>query len=336
MGPVCRNNRKTSPTRVQIVGGGSVLLVDGPVDGRIIQIADAQHGLVSRRQLLLAGLTRHMIQTRLEREQLRPAHQGVYVVAQLSDRQSGREAAALLACGPRAVLSHFTAARWWKLVPAHADELVDVLIPRAGGRGRSRTGIRVHRTTSLPANQIRRIQGLPLTSPERALLDIAPRLSPRQLERALDEGLALRITSRTKLETLVAASDGHHGVPPLIPLLDSRRSPTLTHSQIEEHLLSLIRAAGLPDPILQAQLHGFSIDAYWPEARYAVEVDGYPWHTVKTNFERDRRKDRILQQHGIQVTRTTGDQLRDEPLQLVAHIAQTLALRSRPSALASQ
>jgi very-short-patch-repair endonuclease len=65
---------------------------------------------------------------------------------------------------------------------------------------------------------------------------------------------------------------------------------------------------------------------YWPQARFAVEIDGYAWHTTKTNFTRDRRKDRVLADHGIALTRVTWDQLHAEPLQLIAHFARHLPL----------
>jgi very-short-patch-repair endonuclease len=81
-------------------------------------------------------------------------------------------------------------------------------------------------------------------------------------------------------------------------------------------------------------VHGFRIDAYWPEARFAVEIDGFQWHgRTKTAFERDRRKQQVLPEHEIEVARTTWDQITEEPLQLVAHVSQRLALRTATATL---
>lgn len=68
------------------------------------------------------------------------------------------------------------------------------------------------------------------------------------------------------------------------------------------------------------------MDFYWPQAHFAVEIDGYAWHATKTNFTRDRRKDRVLAERGITLTRVTWSQLNEEPLHLIAHFARRLAL----------
>lgn len=256
------------------------------------QLLSLQHGCVSRRQLLTAGLTRGQIEHRLDRGRLEPVHRGVYTVAGVPDVPLRREAAALLACGPAAVLGLLTAARMWKLFPAPSDASpIDVLLTE-GNRGRTRAGIELHRTATITAADRRVLLGLPVTSPVRTLVDVATLdcVSDRRLERALDEALGLRITSIAKLTGAIAAHPGRSGI---------------------------------------SRVAGFEVDAYWPEARFVVEFDSYRWHMLRGNFERDRRKDRALQGRGLLVSRVTWEQMRDERLKVATDIATTLARRMR-------
>lgn len=99
--------------------------------------------------------------------------------------------------------------------------------------------------------------------------------------------------------------------------------------EAEERFLALMREAGLPTPHTQVEMHGFRVDVYWPEARFAVEFDGLQWHNrAKKSFERERRKQQVLQDHEIEVARTTWEQITQEGLQLVVHISRRLAIRT--------
>lgn len=295
------------------------------------QLLSLQHGCVSRRQLLTAGLTRGQIEHRLDRGRLEPVHRGVYTVAGVPDVPLRREAAALLACGPAAVLGLLTAARMWKLFPAPSDASpIDVLLTD-GNRGRTRAGIELHRTATITGADRRVLLGLPVTSPVRTLVDVATLdcVSDRRLERALDEALGLRITSIAKLTVAIAAHPGRPGISRVRELLAQRQGSTVTRTDAEERFLALIREAGLPDPQMQAPIAGFEVDAYWPEARFVVEFDSYRWHMLRGNFERDRRKDRALQGLGLLVSRVTWEQMRDERLKVATDIATALARRMR-------
>lgn len=317
-----------------MLGSWRFLVVTGPPDDRLSQLLEAQHACVSRRQLLAAGLTDNQIRTRTTRHQLELVHLGVYTAAGIPELPLRLEAAALLACGPAAVLGLLTAAEMWKLLPPPpGPSRVSVLVT-AGSRGRSLAGIDLHRTTTLTTGDIRHLHGLPLTSPERTLIDLASldAVGDRQLEHALDEALGRRITSLTKLTDAIAGHRSQPGAARLKRQIAARTTSTITKSDFEARFLKLIRQAGLPDPQTQARFGVFEVDAYWPHARFAVEFDSYQWHRVKTNFERDRRKDRTLQRLGIQVTRITWSQMRNDALELIADIATTIAQRARDAA----
>lgn len=293
----------------------------------VSEVARRQHGYVSNRQLRAIGYTRKHIRTLQAHGALHPIHHGVYAVGHTAVTPLGGEAAALLALSGRAVLSHITALRMYDLVGMERAPIH--LTVAAGSTAPRRSGIEVHRSRTLTPKLIRMVSGMPVTVPERALLDSAPLLTGRQLERAVDEALVRRLTSLTKLSTLIREHAGHPGKGLMATVVEQRRHPTVTESEAEERFLALVRDAGLPVPRTQVELHGFRVDAYWPQARLAVEIDGLQWHNrTKRSFERDRRKQQVLQEHEIEVARTTWDQITGEGTRLVAHLAKRLALRS--------
>jgi very-short-patch-repair endonuclease len=266
-----------------------------------------------------------MIETRLANGSLRRLHGGVYAVGHDAPIPLGAETAALLAVGPKAALSHETAAAIWQLRPRPAEGgSVHVTVPSSGvGR---RPGLVLHRTRSLARRDVRVRERLPVTSPARTLLDLAATLTRRELERATDEALASRILTGSQLADLIARTAAQRkGRRQLAAVMEQRRGSTITRSHAEEALLDMVRKAGLPDPECNVALHGFTVDALWRADRIVVEVDSYQFHTSKFAFERDRRKDAVLHQAGWEVMRITWNQLDREPYAVVARIATSLA-----------
>ena len=255
------------------------------------------------------------------------AHRGVYSVGHSTAQPLGRETAALLAVGPKAVLSHQSAAFVWGIVPAPPDDVpVDVLVPAR--HVRRRLGIVAHRTTRLDRSEARICQGLPVTSPARTLRDIAGTGTMRELERAVDEALVRRIVRLQQLRAAVAGDKGRRGGPILAALLEHRGNTTITRSQAEERMLEIIRAAGFPPPEMNARINGYEVDLLWRPQRLVVEIDGYTYHSTRSAFERDRAKDATLAAAGYLVIRITWLQMEHEPYVVVVHLAQALARRS--------
>jgi very-short-patch-repair endonuclease len=272
------------------------------------------------------GVSAQQITVRQRRAQIRRVHRGVYTVNRGAEPELFRETAALLAYGEHAALSHLTAIRLWGLLALAPDEVHVTIV---GRWGRARPGILVHRSHTLTRKQVTHVRGLPVTTPERALLDSAPLLTKYELGRAFDEAISLGVISHTKIANLALRHRGHPGQGRLAALVEQRRLPAVTESEGERRFLELMRMAGLPMPRTQVRMHGFRVDAYWPQARFAVEIDGLQWHNrTKKSFERDRRKQQVLQEHGIEVARTTWEQITESGLQLVAHVSGRLALRT--------
>lgn len=139
-------------------------------DRRIAQIAARQHGVVGFDQLIGAGLTPSGVLRRAQAGRLHRLYRGVYAVGHASLSREGRWLAAVLACGPQAVLSHESAAELWSLAP-RSPRLTHVTVPGDAGRARRR-GIVVHRSRTLVGDDATRRRGIPVTTPERTKRDL--------------------------------------------------------------------------------------------------------------------------------------------------------------------
>ena len=279
--------------------------VEDSVDARIAAIAGRQGGVISTRQLMAAGLDRSAIARRVRRGWLHPIHQGVYAVGHTSLTSTGRWFAAVLACGDRAVLSHRPAAAAWDLRPVPSGP-VDVTVP-PGGR-ELRSGLRMHRS-ALEDSEKTSIDGLPITTPERTLLDIATILRPDHLERAVEQAEWRRLVDREELQRL--AETGWPGAPALRAALTEPF--IVTRSVLERRFLKLCRDHGLPKPLVNVVVCGYEVDFFWPEHRLVVETDGGQYHRTRKAFEDDKQRDVELLAAGFRTARFTHRRITYEP-----------------------
>ncbi len=276
--------------------GESPLLVDRKGQS-IAALAAQQRGLVTRKQLLAAGIPERSVSRRLAAGRLHRLHRGVYLVGHPVPPPLALELAALLACGPTAVLSHRTAAVLWRFLPSWAGP-VEVIAPDR--RCRPRPGLKPH-AAKLQRPEITTRQALRITTPARTLADLASVLDPTELERATNEAEVLG---------LVEGRSARAGV---------------TRSEAERRLLALLRRAGLPPTATNTRIAGQEVDVLYAEARLVVEMDGYAFHRTRAAFERDRRRDAELAAAGFRVVRVTWRALTTEPEALIARLAGALA-----------
>lgn len=269
-------------------------------------LAVRQHGVVARRQLRALGLSDGAIAHRAAGGRLHRVHWGVYAVGHRVLGPRGRWMAAVLACGPRAVLSHASAGALWGLRPS-AAVIVDVTVPQGGGRRRA--GMRIHRSRDL-GGQVTTHEGIPVTTPARTILDLAATLRRRPLERLLDQAENTRLTHVAALDALARAQTGHHGAGPLLECLHTHEpGTTLTKSELEELMLELCRRRGLPRPRVNIWIEGLEVDFVFQEQRLAIETDSWRYHRTREAFENDRRRDATLARAGYRTLRFTHDQI---------------------------
>jgi very-short-patch-repair endonuclease len=289
-------------------------------DAAIARIAAGQYGVVTRAQLVAAGVRRGSINHRIAAGRLHRIRRRVYLVGHPVPPRFACEMAAVLACGESAVLSHRTAALLW-LLPCDAARQIDVTVP--GRDPGTHPGIRVHRVRRLNPLDVRRCQRMPITTPARTLVDLAEVLPLRTLERALSEAQIRRLVRPRQLLDVLERSPGRRGAGALRELLDHQ--PAFTRSEAEARLLALLRAAGLPPSSVNTRIGNYEVDFLWRPDRLVVEFDGYAYHSSRTAFERDRTRDAELQARGYRVFRVTWRQLVEEPEAVIARIAQALA-----------
>ena len=263
-------------------------------DAAVAALANAQHGVVARAQLLDAGLTKTQIDRRIATRRLHRLHRGVYAVGHRVLTVEGRWMAAVLAAGPGAALSHATAAAAWDL--RRAPAVIHVTVPGRGGRER-RAGIRIHRSPSLRGNVILH-RGIPITTPARTIVDLSRSLAGRPLEQLIDLADQRGLVDFAELRE--AAS---------LRAVLARYAAATTRSELEERFLALCDDFGIPRPETNARVEGIEVDFLWRDRRLIVEVDGYAYHRSPAEFERDRERDVTLEVAGWRVLRFTWSQI---------------------------
>jgi predicted transcriptional regulator of viral defense system len=264
-----------------------------------------QHGVVAAWQLVIAGYSHRAIHDRARAGRLHRIHRGVYSVGHGRPTPRGRWMAAVLACGREAVLSHRSAAALWDIRPSPSVRAgIDVTAPGRSRRGRA--GIALHSVRTLDPRDRAILDGIPVTSLHRTLLDYAELASPRQLTAAFEAAERRDLLDLAEIDELIARSPGRRGIKRLRALAEDHRGPAPdTRSELEARFLGLIRDAGLPEPGVNVVVAGVTVDFYWPQARLVVEIDGWAFHRSHRAFEDDRDRDAKLQLAGCDVLRFT-------------------------------
>jgi hypothetical protein len=275
----------------------------------IRELAERQHGVVARWQLIALGLEEGLIQNRMRRGRLLTLHRGVFALGHRHIGLHGQWMAAVFACGPRAVLSHGSAAHLWGIRGSHGP----IEVTRISGHRRPH-GIRLHQTRSLPPDDMTVEAGIPVTSLERALLDIAGGLGMRQLEHALVAADRSRRLRWPELRRVLDQGGGRKGLGRLRRVaerVDPRAAEAISPTEVD--FLALCREADLPLPQVNVLVEGRLVDFFWPKARVIVETDGYAYHSDRPAFERDHETTVALTAAGYRVLRATHHMLQLNP-----------------------
>lgn len=220
--------------------------------------------------------------------------------------------AAVLAYGPEGLLSHREAAALLDL-RASSRSSIDITVSRTSGL-RRRCGIDVHRTRTLVPEDRTVVDGIPVTSVARTLVDLATVLDAKQVQRAYERAEKLRILDARALARAVDRNAKRRGIAAIRALLGY--DPSLSAeavSELEQACLDLIREAKLPSPQVNVLVEGHLVDLYWPTARLVVELDGYKFHSDRAAFERDRRKVTALHVAGCTVLTFTHAHVTTQP-----------------------
>ncbi|MEK6277712.1 MAG: type IV toxin-antitoxin system AbiEi family antitoxin domain-containing protein [Actinomycetota bacterium] len=287
-----------------------------PSPADVWALAARQHGVIARAQLLDLGFSPKAIKHRIANGRLHPVRRGVYALGRPELTRYGRWMAAVLRCGPDAVLSHASAAALWEI---GTERSIGIQISVPADVVRRPPGIVVHRRAELTSEDTTRHLGIPVTTPVCTLVDIALRLTRAQLEAAINEADKHDLADPQTLRSALGAMAGSPGVVVLRETLD-RRTFTLTDSELERRFLPIARAAGLPPPETGRDVKGFKVDFYWPGLGLVVETDGLRYHRTPAQQARDRLRDQTHVATGLTPLRFTHAQVQFEP----DHVRATL------------
>jgi very-short-patch-repair endonuclease len=289
--------------------------IECDVDRKVAALASRQQAAVAHDQLIAAGLTDRAIQNWIARGRLFPRHRGVYILGHEALPKYSEEMAAVLACRPKALIGHHSAAFMWGFRPRPTERAIDVTV--IGRQARSRAGIRVHRAAAVMKSDLRFIDNVPVVSPALALLQVAAELNEDELELALHEALALKRVTIQQLRLVLKRYPGRRGSAALAALLAP--APTIADSAATKRLARHLKRSGLPPALADHPIGRWRTDFHWPEVALVVEVDGFDFHSSRPRIERDHRKDVELRALGNEVLRFTGRQVhRDIEFVLVA------------------
>lgn len=286
----------------------------------IRRLAERQHGIVARRQLIALGLSSGLIMGRLDSGYLLPLHRGVFAVGHGRISQRARWMAAVLASGPGAVLSHGSAAALWSLRGSRGAPEV---LRRAGGAGPD--SIRVHQTRLLDRSETTVEAGIPVTSIERTVFDMTPRLDDRQVEQMLvaaDRSRRLRWQQLFRLIERTPRRAGAGRLHRIARNVDPRAADALSPAEVD--FLALCREAGLPLPQVNILVEGHLVDFAWLDKRVLVETDSYGFHADRPSFERDHLTTVELEVAGYRVHRATAGMIEDAPEDFMAVVRRSL------------
>jgi hypothetical protein len=288
------------------------------VEQELARIAQQQHGVVTRAQLLSAGISTRQIETRVDAGSLLREHRGVYRVGHRAPSTEAAYLAAVLAAGEGAGLSGLAGAYLHELVKGRPPP-PEVTAPTE----RRIEGVKTHRCRFFNARSCTVVRGIPVTSVARTLVDIAAALSDDALARACHEAGVRYRTTPAQVEAELALRPNVAGARRLRRVIEGYVPVTL--SALERRFLQLLDADGLRLPITNRPAGGRRVDCRWPEQRLTVELDSYRFHNSRRSWEQDRRREREARARGDEFRRYTYADVFEDPRFMLRELRSLLS-----------
>jgi very-short-patch-repair endonuclease len=289
--------------------------------------AAKQHGVVSRKQALAAGLTERAIDLRVATGRWRKVHPGIYVVRSVPPSWHQRLVAAILSGGPSALASHRSAGILWRL---DGLEGKPVEVSVKSGIRISRAIVHRRRQNDDPTTVV--LDRIRSTGIQRTLLDLCAVLSRRRAGLALDDALRRGLTTLDATrETLESGPSGRSGIRTLRGLVDARdQLDGRLESRLESEFIHLLRRHRLllPSPqyvVVDGDSYVARLDFAYPTRRLGIETDGYRWHGGRERWSEDLRRENRLKLLGWTILRFSWKDIHDCPETVVSAVRAALA-----------
>ena len=299
-------------------------------------IAARQYGFVTHAQLLSVGGSGSQIRRAVQSARLERHGKAVFRYPGSALSWHARVMLAVIATGPLAVASFRTAAALWGF-DRYRQGPIEVLCPR-WARCHERP-VLIHETRELPTRDLTLHLGIPTTAPTRTLIDLGRYLPASRLGQMMDDAVRLKMTSYEELHLRLAelSRPGRAGIGRSRLALSTRGVHCVVpDSSLEELALRILRGAEIPEPVVHHPIHVedqlFVVDIAWPEARLALECDGFLFHSGPEQLRLDHHRQNLLATAGWTLLRTDWHTLRTDASQLIGQIATALA--NTPTALA--
>jgi hypothetical protein len=288
------------------------------VERMIGRLATSAKGIVTRRELLEARLSKEEIDHRLHIGALIREYPGVYRVGHRAPNVESSYMAAVKACGEGALLSGLAAAHLVAVIKGKAPP------PEVTTRTERRVdGIRTRRSPAICTGDATKWHGIPVTTVPRILIDLAPRLSTDRLARVCHEAGVLHKTTPAMVERLLRQNTPSGGKLRAVLLGDAK----VLLSKLEKRFLERLKEAGLPLPETNRPAGGRRVDCRWPDHRLTVELDSYTYHASRGAWEQDRRREREAYARGDEFRRYTWGDVFEQPAHMMRELNLLLASR---------
>lgn len=282
------------------------------MDTDLQRLAGGQADIVAVWQLRRLGWTQKRVYHWARSRGWRRIHAGVYAVntAPLTRMQLWW-AAALTA--PATFLSHGSGGACFGF---YRFEKPFEVVTRAGSGGRRRHGRLVVCRSPALEGEVTRHEGIPITTAERVLVDLAPGLVPKRMGRAFRESIRLKTTTAKRVQACLQRHEGARGTS-LLRDLTARYAGIpyqRTRSDAEGRALEVLHDAGVQPPAVNVKVGGEEADLVWSARRLIVEIDGPQFHRFR---EEDARKEKVWRRAGFSVRRLPSGAVYDAPERLV-------------------
>jgi len=299
-----------------------------PPDAEIVRFASGQHHVVHHEQLVALGFSHKAIWFRVQAGRLWPKYRGVYAVGRRDLTFRGEWMAAVLASGEDALLGYWSGGRLWGFA---GGRLRPIHVVAQRGHVDSRPGIRDHRTRSLHPEDRDEVDGIPVTSVARTLLDLACVVSWETLRKLWEEAIRIDVLDQGQLERMLARTRGRRGRRPLARLLAEHfHLPDDTRIGVETEFAQFLRDRRFPLPAFNVLVDGKLVDAYYADAKLVIELHSRAFHGSWEAQERDTVRFGELQLAGQRVLPVTPRRLRHEADELEATLRRALGVRIEP------